>query len=131
MAGASGEGLRHRPAGAAREEAGRRLCSAAGRRARADEPRSVSEAIAVATLQAEGVTELKAELEASRAREQELRASLAAQKDAVEIEQQTVQRTEQLDERMAQLASAEASVAARERAAAEQLAEAEALREAI
>jgi len=40
------------------------------------EARSVSEAIAVATLQAEGVTELKAELEASRAREQELRASL-------------------------------------------------------
>ena len=82
-----------------------------------DEPRSVSEAIAVATLQAEGVAELRAELDASRLRESELRASLAAQKGAVEIEQQTVQRTEQLDERMAQLASAEATVAARERAA--------------
>jgi len=96
-----------------------------------DEPRSVSEAIAVATLHAEGVTELRAELEASRAREEELRASLVAQRDSVEVEQQAVQRTEQLDERMAQLASAEASVAARERAAAEQLAEAEALREAL
>ena len=95
------------------------------------QPRSVSEAIAVVALHAEGVAELQAEPNAARAREQELRATLAAQQEVADLEQQTVQRTEQLDERMAQLASAEASVAARARAAAEQLAEAEALREAV
>ena len=36
-----------------------------------EEPRSVSEAIAAATLQAEGVSELRAQLEASRERERE------------------------------------------------------------
>jgi chromosome segregation ATPase len=96
-----------------------------------EEPRSVSEAIAALTLQAEGVSELRAQLEASRERERELRASLSAQVNALELEQQMARRTDELDERGAQLASAEASVAARERSAAEQLAEAEALREAI
>jgi chromosome segregation ATPase len=96
-----------------------------------EEPRSVSEAIAAATLQAEGVAELRTQLEAARERERELRAALSAQVNAVELEQQTARRIEELDERDAQLASSEATVAARERSAAEQLAEAEAVREAI
>jgi hypothetical protein len=37
-----------------------------------EEPRSVSEAIAAATLHAEGVAELRAELDAARMRESEL-----------------------------------------------------------
>ena len=90
--------------------------------------RSVSEAIAVATLQADGVNELRAELQAARERESALRASLAAQVDARELEQQAAHRVEALDERGAQLAASEAAVAARERSAAEQLAEAEDLR---
>ena len=77
-----------------------------------EEPRSVSEAIAAATLQAEGVSELRAQLEASRERERELRASLSAQVNTVELEQQIARRTDELDERGAQLASAEAAVAA-------------------
>jgi hypothetical protein len=79
-----------------------------------EEPRSVSEAIAAATLHAEGVAELRAELEQARERERELRAALSAQVNAVELEQQTARRIEELDERDAQLASAEATVAARD-----------------
>ena len=82
----------------------------------ASEPRSVSEAIAAATLHAEGVAELQAELDASLEREQELRASLAAQArrararaaDACGASKSSTSAT-------AQLAAAEAAVAARER----------------
>src|SRR5689334_17918397 len=97
-----------------------------------EESRQVQVPVAVAIAYAPddgGAAKLREELEASLQREQELRNAVSMQ--VQELETEAVKRAEELDERDAQLASAEAAVAARERAAAEQLAEAEALRERI
>src|SRR5439155_9299850 len=92
--------------------------------------RQVPVAVAIAYAPEDGgAARLRDELEASLNREQELRAAVTSQ--VHELENAAARRAEELDERDAQLAAAEAAVAARERAAAEQLAEAEALRERI
>src|SRR3954462_8497846 len=83
-----------------------------------EEARSVSEAIALATMQAEGDTELRAELDRSLERVRDLRTEHAQQVDALDQQQQLSKRVEELDDRAAHLAASEATVAGREGSAA-------------
>ena len=79
-----------------------------------EQPRSVSEAVALAEPPPSnaGADQLRAELEASLDRERALRDSLnsqdAANERELQIQQEAARRAEELDERVAQLAAAEA-----------------------
>ena len=103
----------------------------------AQEPRSPGEAIAAAPPQIIETSELdmlRAELNASLAREQDLRLSLSDQMDTsgreVQLEQQLAEQSAAFDRRAAALAETEAKLDERERLMAERLAELDGLLEA-
>src|SRR5256885_5830364 len=81
-----------------------------------EQTRQVPVAVAIAYAPDDGgAAKLRDELESSLQREQELRNAVNAQ--VQELENDAARRAQELDERDAQLAAAEAAVAARERAA--------------
>ena len=110
MEGGFGSGLRAKLAGETQEE-----------------PRSPAEAIAAAEPGSPDVELLRAELSASLAREQDLRASLHEQVEVsgreVRLEQDVAGQAAALDRRAAALAATEAEFEERERQIAQRLAE--------
>src|SRR5437762_6281578 len=92
-----------------------------------EEPRSPGEAIAAADPTSPDIELLRAELTASRAREQDLRASLHVQVEVsgreVRLEQDVAGQAAALDARAAALAATEADLEERERQIAQRLAE--------